>query len=208
MRFFFYHFYHRLAWTYDSVAAIVSVGRWNDWITTVLPHIQGTRLLELGYGTGYLQCSLFRLDLHAFGLDESRPMGLIARRRLSKAGFQQANLTRGLAQTLPFPAQTFDTIVATFPPEFIFEKRTLSEARRVLRHGGRLIVVPAAWILSQKIIDRSAAWLFTITGQAPAAPYNVLRERIESPFEQAGFKTDFQLVEVKSSLVMVLIART
>ena len=36
LRFFFHHFYHNFAWTYDFVAALVSVGRWNEWVFAAL----------------------------------------------------------------------------------------------------------------------------------------------------------------------------
>ena len=55
LRFFFRHFYHEFAWTYDFVAAVVSIGRWNQWIDSALPFVQGRRVLEIGHGPGHLQ---------------------------------------------------------------------------------------------------------------------------------------------------------
>lgn len=202
MRFFFHHFYHTFAWTYDAVAALVSIGRWNDWIETVLPFIHGTRILEIGHGPGYLQHILLDRKLFAVGLDESRQMGSLAKCRHDGA----ANLTRGLAQSLPFPAETFDTVVSTFPAEYIFDPQTMSGAYRVLHNGGRFIVLPAAWIIGRKFLDRSAAWLFKVTGQAPGFPHNVISERVRQPFEEAGFKLEFKTIEIKSSLVLIVIA--
>jgi SAM-dependent methyltransferase len=53
---------------------------------------------------------------------------------------------RARAEALPFPGACFDSVVSTFPSEYIIAPATLSEIRRVLRPGGRLVVVPAGWI--------------------------------------------------------------
>ena len=73
LRSFFFVLYHQFAWTYDLVAATVSLGRWKDWVRSALPYLSG-RVLEIGFGPGYLQLSLFELGIPAFGLDESRQM--------------------------------------------------------------------------------------------------------------------------------------
>lgn len=202
MRFFFHHFYHTFAWTYDFVAAIVSVGRWNDWTQTVLPFIQGARILEIGHGPGHLQRILLDRKLPAVGLDESRQMALLAKHNTEGLG----RLTRGLAQSLPFPAGTFDTVISTFPAEYIFDPRALSDVYRVLNNGGRLIVLPAAWIVGKNLPDQFSSWLFRVTGQAPADPIDIIRERIKPPFENAGFKIEVQNTEVRSSIVLIVIA--
>ena len=84
MRFFFHHFYHSFAWSYDFVAAVVSIGRWNDWIRTIIPFIQGNNILEIGPGPGYLQHLLRDRGLSIFGLDESMQMIRLAKNRLKK----------------------------------------------------------------------------------------------------------------------------
>jgi ubiquinone/menaquinone biosynthesis C-methylase UbiE len=60
MRVFFHLLYHPFAFTYDLVAAVVSFGHWKDWGMTVLPFIEGTRILELGHGPGHLQRACLR----------------------------------------------------------------------------------------------------------------------------------------------------
>jgi ubiquinone/menaquinone biosynthesis C-methylase UbiE len=202
MRFFFYHFYHTFSWAYDFVAAVVSIGRWRTWIQTVLPFIQGTRILEIGHGPGHLQRILLDRKLFVVGLDESRQMGRLAKYNTGGT----ANLTRGLAQSLPFDAQTFDTVFSTFPAEYIFDPRAIADAHRVLRKGGLFIVLPAAWIVGRKALDRAAAWLFRVTGEAPVNVADMIRERAVHPFERVGFKVETRQIEVKSSVVLIIMA--
>src|SRR5690349_17890774 len=136
MRVFFYLLYHPFAFLYDLVAATVSFGRWKDWVMSILPFLHGTRILELGHGPGHLQHILVNRGLSSFGLDESPQMGRLAQRKLGS----DSRLSRGLAQSLPFTDHSFDTIVSTFPTDYIFHQQTLSEVHRCLSGGGRLIV--------------------------------------------------------------------
>ena len=209
LRFFFRHFYHRFAWSYDFVAAFVSIGRWNDWIDCALPYIEGRRVLEIGHGPGHLQERLqAQLPGMIVGLDESSQMGRLAKSRVLKAGYPNVKLTRAIAESLPFPESAFDVVVSTFPAEYIFEKQTMGEVRRVLCQGGRFIVLPAAWIAGRRMLDRSAAWLFRATNQAPSFPPAALSERLRATFEDGGFTPEFQTVEIRSSVVLVVIAHT
>ena len=201
LRTFFNWLYHPLAFSYDLVAATVSLGRWNDWVRTALPLIEGRRVLELGHGPGHLQRSLRTLGLPAVGLDESTQMGRLAERRLRNSGYTQINLIRGLAQALPFPVGTFDTIVSTFPSEYIFDAHTLSEAHRVLHNGGRLIVLPAAWPRNPLL-----GWLFRITGQSPAEALEIVKTKLRQPFDDAGFEVEVQTFDVQSGRLLIVIA--
>jgi ubiquinone/menaquinone biosynthesis C-methylase UbiE len=198
MRVFFRLLYHPFAFTYDLVAWAVSFGHWKDWVYSILPFIEGTRILELGHGPGHLQRTLLDLKLDPVAMDESAQMGTLAKRRLGA----NHKLTRGLAQHMPFASESFDSIVATFPTEYIFDPYTLAEAKRVLRNRGRLIVLPAAMPKS-----RFLQWLYKVTGESPAALDDILKKRFEAPFIKAGFYTTIETVEVKSSTLIVIIAK-
>jgi len=202
LRSFFFVLYHQFAWTYDLVAATVSLGRWKDWVRSALPYLSG-RVLEIGFGPGYLQLSLFELGIPAFGLDESRQMARQASRRLHKSGFLP-NLLRGFAQSLPFPKNSFDIVVATFPSEYIFDPHTLTEIRRVLTQGGKLVVMPTAWITGKRLHERLAAWLSRVTGQSPAIDTSL--SGTEALFARNGFEFRHEIVELSGSRVLVIIA--
>jgi ubiquinone/menaquinone biosynthesis C-methylase UbiE len=206
LRLAFHLLYHPFAWTYDWVAATVSLGRWTGWVQTVIPFIEGGRILELGHGPGHLQRFLLERSLLPYGLDESAPMGRLARRNLRKSGFTQIRLTRGLAQSLPFPCGWFETVAATFPSEYIFDPRTLSEIQRVLAPGGRLVTLPMAWITGRSLPDRFFAWLFRVTGQTIDLSAE-MQKRFLSPFEGTGFSVETREVQLKSSQVFIIIAR-
>ncbi|MFZ5909584.1 MAG: class I SAM-dependent methyltransferase [Chloroflexota bacterium] len=207
LRTFFHLLYHPFAWTYDLVAWVVSFGRWKDWVRSVTPFLEGTRILELGHGPGHLQRILLDLGLLSFGLDESPQMGRLAHIHLYKSGYTQTRLARGLAQALPYASGSFDTLVSTFPTEYIFDPRTLLEARRTLNNGGRLIVLPVAWITGKNALDHFLSWLFKVTGQAPSDALEVVATRLAQPFENAGFQVEIRRVEVRSSLLLFVVAR-
>jgi len=206
MRFFFHHFYHSLAWSYDFVAAVVSIGRWNSWIRTVLPFVRGTKILEIGHGPGHLQRLLQEQDYCSVGLDESPQMIRLAKHRLENSDQQSTKLVRGLAQALPFPEAEFDSVISTFPSDYIFDPDTLSSIHRVLRGDGRLILVPAAWIVGRKLLDRAAAWLFRFTGEAPLNIREVMGKRAVQPLKRAGFNVEVCELEIQASTVMVILA--
>ena len=224
LRFFFRLLYHQFAFGYDLVAATVSLGRWKDWVMSILPFVEGTRVLEIGFGPGHLQRTLLSRGLLAVGIDESAQMARLAKHNLSKttlvpksqnargahrphqSAYAQATLTRGLAQHLPFRDHSFDTIVATFPAEYIFESATLIEARRVLTANGRFVILPGATILGHSKLDRLMAWLFRITGETPANLAEILRHRSKAAFAKSGFQVEVRELDVRSSTVFVMIA--
>ena len=203
LRIFFFLLYHQFAWIYDFVAAIVSLGRWKKWVKSSIPYLEG-KVLEIGYGPGHLQVSLNEKGFSVFGLDESRQMAHQAKRRLTRNGYR-VNLTRGQSQFLPIQSHFFDTMVATFPSEYIYDRHTLLEAQRVLVPGGRLVIVPMAWITGTRLLERLAAWLFRITGEAPGKP-KPISAAIRDQFARGGFQVRSEIVTMEGSQVLIIIA--
>ncbi len=198
---FFHLLYHQMAWGYDFVAAAVSLGRWNTWVELAIPSLHGPRVLELGYGPGHLQVQLYAAGLAAIGLDTSSQMSRQAYRRLKQRGYIPA-LSQGIAKNLPFPSDCFHQVVSTFPSEYIFQSETLKEIYRVLQPGGQAIIIPLAWITGRGLLDRAAAWLFHITGEAPT-----WQDQWLDPLRTLGFAVEWQQVELPSSRVLLVQAR-
>ena len=197
MRMFFRLLYHPLAFTYDFVAACVSFGQWTKWVAEVMPFLDGQRILELGHGPGHLQRALRARGWNPAALDESPQMGFLAARRLG-SGHQ---LTRGLAQQLPFADDAFDSVVATFPTEYIFDPLTLQSVKRVLRGNGKLIVLPVAFPQSGFL-----KWLYRVTGESPAVLDEALKNRFKQPFVSAGFETELRVVAAGSGRLLIVAA--
>ena len=96
--------------------------------------------LEVAIGTG-LNLPYYPEDVRLTGIDLSPEMLALAAGGAEKIG-RRVDLQEGDAQELPFADSCFDTVVCTYAlcnvPD---EARTISEMKRVLKPGGRLILV-------------------------------------------------------------------
>jgi ubiquinone/menaquinone biosynthesis C-methylase UbiE len=195
----FHHFYREFAWTYDTVALAVSGGLWFQWARAILPELRG-RVLELGFGTGHLQLALADRPAVA-GVDASPQMAAIAAARLRRHG-HAPRLANAVAQALPFPRAAFDTVVATFPAEYILDPATHAEIRRVLAPGGRLVVLPLAQ-LEPGLYTRLVDLAYKLTLQAPVrrdAPVEPEVERLQI----AGIALERRWAAVGPSRALIL----
>lgn len=160
--------YNELAFIYDWVSRIVSLGQWKCWQRAVFRFIGEERsqsILELAHGTGDLQLDLYERGFQdVIGADLSPAMGSIASRKLHAAGITP-RLVRCRAQALPFASRRFDTLLCTFPTPFIFEAETLREVQRVLRDGGQMVIVLNGMFATGGLHVRLLEWLYRITGQ-------------------------------------------
>jgi ubiquinone/menaquinone biosynthesis C-methylase UbiE len=158
-----------MAGGYDLVSRIVSLGHWRDWQRAAMRYAHGPRLLDLAFGTGNLLLDWHAAGLRPVGIDLSPQMARIAARKLRAQGLP-LTLARARAQALPFADATFDSVVSTFPAEFILERATVDEVARVLRPGGRFVVLVNACLTGRDLPSRFLEWLYTLTGQRPPLP--------------------------------------
>ncbi len=105
-------------------------------------------MLEIGFGTGHSLVSLAKAvgpKGKVFGLDLSDKMAKLAKENLAKAGLLDRGRIRcGDAAQLPYPAGSVDGVFMSFTLE-LFDTpeipKVLDECKRVLKPGGRIVVV-------------------------------------------------------------------
>lgn len=205
--------YNEMAFTYDVVSKVVSMGEWRSWQRAALKHLQlspDAYVLELAHGTGDLQLDLYAAGVRPVGLDLSQAMGRITRRKLL-ARRLTPRLIRGKAQALPFRARAFDAVVCTFPTNFVTQPDTLAEVFRILKPGARFVVVLNGVFTQRSTATRALDAAFRATGQGGVNdPEDLDLSRYEAlirRFQLAGF--DAQAVtEPCARSVSVLIVAT
>ena len=102
-------------------------------------------MLDLGTGTGRLLELFAPLYNSAVGIDASAAMLAVARANLDRAGVTAAQVRLGDIQHLPFQRNSFDLVTVHQVLHFLNDpERAIAEAARVLRPGGRLLIVDFA----------------------------------------------------------------
>ena len=164
--------------------------------------IKPTHVLETASGTGIVTEAIHRAapDARIVATDLNQAMLDVAAGRLKsdRICFQVAD-----AQHLPFPDESFDLVVCQFGVMFFPDKvRANSEARRVLKDGGRYLLV--IWDRldrnnASQIASDAVAALFPDDPPAflPRTPFGYSdRARIEDDLREAGFdEIEFETVE-------------
>jgi arsenite methyltransferase len=108
---------------------------------------EGERVLDIGSGPGFLVASLADAvgptgAVH--GLDQSVPMNAVARDGVGARPW--VGIDVGDALELPYPDGAFDAATATQVYEYVADMpRALAELRRVLRMGGRALILDTDW---------------------------------------------------------------
>jgi ubiquinone/menaquinone biosynthesis C-methylase UbiE len=131
-------FYSTFAKAYDGFVKVVPL--WKIWLNHAVPHIQGPRVLEVSFGTGYL-LTQYAGKFDVYGIDYNVDLIAVARKNLERDGLS-VKIGRGDVQALPFPDNTFDTLVNTMAfSAYPDAHKAMSELRRVLKPGGRLVLM-------------------------------------------------------------------
>jgi methionine biosynthesis protein MetW len=128
----------------------------------------GERVLEAGCGPGFLAKLLKDKGANVIGTDVSR----VGAERTARRGIETHHVDLDTTK-LPFPDQSFDTVVCNSNLEHLFHlEQNLAECIRVLRVGGKFI-----WMEPNTAHWRYRLWLlfgrFPYIPESPTDPYHI-----------------------------------
>lgn len=118
---------------------------WMALLGGLLGGARGGRVLELASGTGEVTRLLLELGCDVTGLDLSDAM--LDRARAKLAGRPRLRLHLGDAEYTREPSGTYDAVVCRHLVWTLVDPRAaLADWHRVLRPGGRLVIVDGDWV--------------------------------------------------------------
>lgn len=135
---------------YDRLNHLMSLGVDRSWRRRALREIldprQAQRLLDIACGTGDFSLAIARRmhpDSRIIGLDLSEGMLAVMRDKVTKAGLErQISCEQGDSEQLRWEDATFDVVTIAFGiRNFAHRETALREILRVLRPGGRLVIL-------------------------------------------------------------------
>ncbi len=130
--------YSKIAKGYDILIKVLPI--WNNWNSHAIPHIEGKRVLEVSFGTGLL-LSKYASNYETFGIDYNPKMVEIAKKNMRDKGIS-AQIAQGNVESLPYSSNSFDTVLNTMAfTGYPGALNAMSELNRVLKPGGKLIIV-------------------------------------------------------------------
>jgi ubiquinone/menaquinone biosynthesis C-methylase UbiE len=134
---------------YDPLVSVLMLGRRAQLrrTTVALAQIQpGATVLEVGCGTGDVALAARAVagaSGAVYGIDAAPEMIAVARRKALKAGVT-VDFRVAAIEALAFPNQTFDVVLSSLMMHHLpddLKRQGLAEVARVLKPGGRLLIV-------------------------------------------------------------------
>lgn len=202
-RFGFRLLYNEMAFTYDMVSRIVSLGQWRCWQRSLFPFMGPPKpdtVLELAHGTGDLQVDLLEAGYRTVALDLSPTMGRITQRKLWRKGLHTPIL-RADAFRLPLKSSSFAAIVCTFPTAFVFRPDMLAELKRVLTRDGSAGIVLTGQLNGGDPVKALIRGIYRVTGQKSEI---LSEEYLHDFFGEIGFDAQIEVVDCKGSTAQVV----
>lgn len=137
-----------IAGRYDFLNRFLSAGidvRWRKKAIGQLKELQPKTILDVATGTAdmaIMESSLLQVE-KITGIDISEGMLEIGRKKIAKLGLNnKVELLKADGETINFPDNSFDAVTVAFGVRnFENLESGLSEIRRVLKPGGRLVVL-------------------------------------------------------------------
>ena len=143
----------------------------------------GTRVLELGCGTGEFTRRVAPVGAEVIALDLSGDLLAKARAKVGAL----ARFARGNAEALPFGAGVFDVVYGCSILHHLDVEAALREVRRVLRRGGRLVFSEPNLINPQVLLMFKVESLKVHYGGSPDE-MAFTRRAIMRVLERVGFR--------------------
>ena len=158
------------AFIYDFMEPILMLGKQNEYdshIVSLLKLDPSKRVLDLGCGTGVLTRMIAdQLNAEAggisLGIDAAAKMINVARKKRES---ETCHFEVAAAEVLPFENSSFDAVVSSLFFHHVpldLKEKSLSEAFRVLRPKGRLIIAdmhtPTTWMGA--LVSHVSRWFF------------------------------------------------
>jgi len=158
-------FYNKIAKVYD-VLSEESEQPMRESGLKKLAAKTGESILEVGFGTGHCLVEIAKAvgpSGKVLGIDISDRMLKHAEELMAKAGLaDRADLKCGDAEQLPFESNSLDGIFFSFTLE-LFDTpelpKVLAECKRVLRPGGRIVIVAVSKLGKQGIVVHIFEWM-------------------------------------------------
>ncbi|OLP62260.1 bifunctional demethylmenaquinone methyltransferase/2-methoxy-6-polyprenyl-1,4-benzoquinol methylase [Xaviernesmea oryzae] len=202
--------FHRVAKRYDIMNDVMSLGLHRAWKDAMIAALnpakrEDYRVLDVAGGTGDIAMRIVEASgrrAHATVLDINGSMLSVGAERARKAGLaDHLDFVEANAEELPFEPNSFDAYTIAFGIRNVPHiDVALKEAHRVLKRGGRLMVLEFSAVdqpFLEKIYD---TWSFNaiprfgkmVTGDAE--PYQYLVESIRKFPNQRDFATMIEKV--------------